>query len=376
MKKIGYGYIVEKTKDFLNPGHPVFEGLADLFNTGDLTLGAPVKEFEKRFAELVGAKYAIGVANGTDALRISLRVVGVRPGDEVLTAANTFVASAGCVDELFAIPRFIDMAPFYTLDSDLLEKAITPKTKAIVPVHFTGEPCEMDKLMEVADKHGIPVVEDACQAVLAKYKGKCVGNFGKTGCFSLHPLKNLNVVGDGGMIITNDDVLFDKICRYRNHNLINRDSIGPEGPGCNSRLDSVQAVVGNYMIRETVNTVAKRRENAFYYDSSLRGIRGISLAVRRPHVEQTFHLYMIEVDKRIRDQLVDFLNRSGIDTRVHYPRPLQGILEFYGFGRSDFPKAYEQADRVVSLRVDEHITRDEQNYIITKIADFMGRNHA
>lgn len=375
--KIGYGYIVEKTKDFLKGSHPVYMGLRRLFEeTGDLTLGADVREFEKRFADLVGAKYAIGVANGTDALRISLRAVGVRPGDEVITAANTFVASAGCVDELFATPRFVDMSPWYTLDVDLLEKAITEKTKAIVPVHFTGEPCEMDKLMEIADRHGIPVVEDACQAVLAKYKGKYVGNFGKTGCFSLHPLKNLNVAGDGGMIVTNDLVLFDKISRYRNHNLINRDSIGNEGPGCNSRLDSVQAVIGNYMIQETVNTVAKRRANALYYDNCLRGIRGINLSPRRPHVEQTFHLYMIEVEASIRNQLVEFLNRAGIDTRVHYPRPLQGILEYYGYGREDFPKAYEQADRVLSLRTDEHVTRDEQNYIVSKISDFMGRSNA
>jgi dTDP-4-amino-4,6-dideoxygalactose transaminase len=328
-----------------------------------------VEEFEEKFAQLIGAKYAIGVANGTDAIKLGLRAVGVRPGDEVITAANTFVASAGAVDELFATPSFIDMAPWYTMDADLLEEAITPRTKAIVPVHFTGEPVEMDQVMYVANKHGIPVVEDACQGVLAEYKGKYAGTFGATGAFSLHPLKNLNVWGDGGMIATNDKALYDKIRLYRNHGLKNRDEIA--GFGCNSRLDSLQAIVGNYLIGETRQTTGRRRENALYYDSKLNAIEGIYIAPRRLHVKQCFHLYMFEVDQMIRNDLVKFLNHNEIEAKVHYPIPLQGVLEHMGYSRENFPVAYKQAGRVVSLPVDEHLSREEQDFAIDKVREFM-----
>lgn len=367
--KVRYSYLPQKFKDFFTEGHPSLTGLRELRDSGDFTLGQPVRDFEKSFAELVGAKYAIGVANGTDALRISLRAVGVRPGDEVITAANTFVASAGCVDELFATPKFVDMAPWYTLDAELLEKAITKKTKAIVPVGFTGEPPEMDKIMYVANKHGIAVVEDACQSVLAEYKGKCMGTFGSAGAFSLHPLKNLNCLGDGGVITTNDDAIYKWISKYRNHGLKNRDEI--EFFGCNSRLDSLQAVFLNHLIKETKETVAKRRRNALYYDAHLTSIKGVHLAQRRAHVKQCFHLYMFEVDANLRDKLVTFLNRSEIEAKVHYPIPLQGVLEYCGFSKKDFPVAYQQAARVVSLPVDEHLSTEEQDFAIKKIAEFM-----
>lgn len=367
--KVRYSYLPQKFKGCLEPGHPILENMKALLENGNFTLGSIVEEFEQKFAELIGAKYAIGVANGTDALRIGLRAVGVKPGDEVITAANTFVASAGCVAELFAHPKFLDMAPWYTLDADLLEKKLTKRTKAIVPVHFTGEPCEMDEIMYVANKHGIPVVEDACQGVLAEYRGKCVGNFGAVGAFSLHPLKNLNVWGDGGMIATNDKALYDKIYRYRNHGLKNRDEI--EFFGCNSRLDALQAIVGNFLIKETKVTTAKRRANASYYDEHLRGIKGVCLAPRRPHVKQCFHLYMFEVEATIRDRLVEFLNRSEIEAKVHYPIPLQGVLGLCGHTKTDFPIAYTQASRVISLPVDEHIEKHEQDYAIEKIKEFM-----
>lgn len=367
--KVRYSYLPQKFKGCLEPGHPILENMKALLNSGQFTLGAIVEEFEHKFAELIGAKYAIGVANGTDALRISLRAVGVKPGDEVITAANTFVASAGCIDELFAIPRFVDMAPWYTLDADLLEKAITTKTKAIVPVHFTGEPAEMDVIMHVANKHGIPVVEDACQGVLAEYKGKCVGNFGRAAAFSLHPLKNLNVWGDGGMIATNDRELYEKIRNYRNHGLKNRDEVS--NFGCNSRLDALQAIVGNYLIAETKKTTTYRRANAAYYDYALREIKGVKVGVRRPHVKPCFHLYMFEVDSSIRDRLVEFLNRSEIEAKVHYPIPLQGVLELCGYSAKDFPVAYTQASRVISLPVDEHLEMHEMKFAVSKIKEFM-----
>ncbi len=367
--KVRYSYLPQKFKHILDTDHEVYQNLQGLLKNGHYTLGPEVEQFEKSFAELIGSKYAIGVANGTDALRISLRMAGVRPGDEVITAANTFVASAGCIDELFAIPKFVDMAPWYTMDADLLESAITPRTKAIIPVHFTGEPVEMDKVMYVANKHGIPVIEDSCQSVLAEYRGKCVGNFGIAGAFSLHPLKNLNVLGDGGMISTNDKDFYDKVKLYRNHGMMNRDKIAFFG--CNSRLDTLQAIPGNYLIRETKATVAQRRKNAAYYDDLLSEIDGIHFAPRRTHVKPCYHLYMFEVDESIRDLLVTHLVENEIEAKIHYPIPLQGALEVCGYGRKDFPLAYRQSDRIITLPVDEHLTKEEQDFAVQKVREFM-----
>lgn len=367
--KVRYSYLPQKFKGCLNTDHPIYKGMNELLSSGDFTLGKAVQEFESKFAELVGARYAIGVANGTDAIRIGLRAVGVRPGDEVITAANTFVASAGAIDELFATPRFVDMAPWYVMDADRLERAITPKTKAIVPVHFTGEPVEMDQVMYVSKKYGIPVVEDACQAVLAEYRGKCCGTIGSTGAFSLHPLKNLNVWGDGGMITTNDPSLYDWIKRYRNHGMVNRDQIAHFG--CNSRLDSLQAVVGNYLIQETKVTVGQRRANAEYYDKRLSEIPGIHLPSRRPWARPCFHLYMFQVDEKHREGLLNFLLQRNIEAKVHYPIPLQGALGVLGYSEKDFPRAFEQSRRIITIPTDEHVSRQEQDYCIKAISDYM-----
>lgn len=367
--KVRYSYLPQKFKGCLEPGHPILEGMKALLESGDFTLGKSVQEFERKFAKLVGAKYAVGVANGTDALRISLRMAGVGPGDEVITAANTFVASAGCIDELFAKPVFVDMADNYVLDAEKLEEKITRKTKAIIPVWFTGEPPEMDMIMRIANGNGIPVIEDACQAVLAEYKGKCAGNFGIAGAFSLHPLKNLNVWGDGGMITTNSEEFYEKIKLYRNHGMVNRDQIAHFG--CNSRLDSLQAIVGNYLIEETRDTVAKRRENAAYYDSQLRAIPGVHLIERSSYTKSCFHLYFFEVSEAHRNDLLQFLQEQGIEAKIHYPIPLQGALGLKGYGREDFPVAYRQSDRILTVAVDEHITKDQQDYVIERIRFFM-----
>lgn len=367
--KVPFSYLDEKFRGCLDPDHAIYKGLVKLMETGDFTLGKAVGEFEMRFAELVGAKHAIGVANGTDALRISLRLAGVRPGDEVITAANTFVASAGCIDELFATPKFIDMAPFYVMDADLLEKAITKKTKAIVPVWFTGEAPEMDEIMHVANKYGIPVIEDACQATLAEYKGKCAGNFGLAGAVSLHPLKVLNGCADGGLIVTNDTSFYNRVLEYRNHGLIGRNEI--RHFGCNSRLDTIQAIFLNHLILETKASTNKRRENAKYYDEKLGNIRGVSLAPRRPYVKQCWHLYMLEVDRSVRDRLVKYLDEAGIEAKVHYPIPLQGVLGVMGHTREEFPRAFEQSDRIVTLPTHEHLSIDQLDFVVSKVKEFM-----
>lgn len=367
--RVQFSYLDSKFKGFMDQGHEIYENLRTLMESGDFTLGKAVEQFEQSLAKLIGAKYALGVANGTDALRIGLRLAGVRPGDEVITAANTFVASAGCVDELFATPRFVDMAPNYVLDPGLIERAITKKTKAIVPVHFTGEPCEMDEIMHIANKHGIPVIEDACQALMAEYKGKFCGNFGLAGAISLHPLKVLNGTGDGGVLVTNDDKLYEEAKLYRNHGLIGRNEI--KSFGCNSRLDTIQAVFLNYLIKETPAAMEKRRQNAAYYDTQLKTIPGVHIIDRKPYAKSCFHLYFMEVDEAKRDKLVSFLNDNQIEARVHYPIPLQGVLEVCGYSRKDFPLAYRQSDRIVTLPVHEHLTGEQLGFCVAKVQEFM-----
>lgn len=367
--KVPFSYLKEKfPMDVAD--EILFEMWEKVISTGDFTLGKPVEEFEQAFAELIGSKHAIGVANGTDAIRIGLRAVGVGPGDEVITAANTFVASLGAIDELFAKPVLVDMAPWYTMDANLIESMITPKTKAIVPVHFCGEPVEMDEVMHVSNKYGIPVVEDACQAVLAEYRGKCVGTIGHTGAFSLHPLKNLNVFGDGGVITTQDDDLNRKIRLYRNHGLRDRDTV--VSFGCNSRLDSIQAVVGNYLIKETKKTIEMRREHARYYDNGLGQITNICTGMRREHVKSAFHLYFIEVENGLRNLLYQWMIDHGIEAKIHYPVPLyrQPGLRYLGHREGDFPVADMQCDRIITLKIDEHTTREQQDYVIAVISQF------
>lgn len=368
--KVQFSYLDSKFKGTMDPGHPIYGGVKSLMDSGDFTLGKAVETFERKVEKLLNVKHAIGVANGTDALRISLRLAGVRPGDEVITAANTFIASAGCADELFATPRFVDMADNYVLDPSKLERAITKKTRAIVPVHFTGEPCEMDEIMHIANKHGIPVIEDACQALMAEYKGKYCGTIGLAGAISLHPLKVLNGTGDGGLILTNDDSMASKIRLYRNHGLVGRNNI--DGFGCNSRLDTIQAIFLNHLINDVEGWTLQRRINAQRYDDRLKHIEGVRVARRRDYSKSCYHLYFIEVDRAVRDQLVEHLNAHEIEARVHYPIPLQGALELTGYSRKDFPRAYEQSERILTLPVHEALSVEQQDFVIRTIANFMG----
>ena len=217
--------------------------------TGDFTLGKPLTEFEERFAKLIGSRYAIGVGSGTDAIKLGLKAVGVGHGDEVITAANTFIATVGAINEVGARPVFVDCDDTFCMDVSRLEAAITPKTKAIVPVQFTGYLTDMEKLMPIARRHGLPVVEDACQGILAAQNGRNGGTWGATGAFSLHPLKNLNVWSDGGVVVTDDPELDRKLRLLRNHGMRNRDEY--ELLGYNSRLDTIQAIVGNWLIGQT-----------------------------------------------------------------------------------------------------------------------------
>lgn len=365
--KVRYSYLQEQ---FSNP-EEIFNEIRKLLQTGDFTLGPQVAEFERRFAHLIGTKHAIGVASGTDALKLPLRALGVGAGHEVVTTANTFIATAGAINEVGATPVFVDCNENYVMDVSKIEAAITDKTRAIMPVHFTGEPVEMKKLMDIAAEYSLHVVEDACQSILCKYHYQNCGTFGIAGGFSLHPLKNLNVWADGGVIVTNDDEMARKLRLLRNHGLKNRDEI--ECFGYNSRLDSIQAIVGNWLIGETEGITFKRRRNAKYYNRGLMSLRKyITLPPERAGVDPCYHLYMFRVDEKYRDDLVKFLQGAGIEAKVHYPIPLyrQEGLKHLGYKEGDFPNADKQAREVVSVPVDQHLTLEQQDYVLKMIEKF------
>jgi aminotransferase EvaB len=346
----------------------VFAELRALVASGDFTLGKVVSEFEVMFAKMLGVKHAIGVGSGTDACKLPLKALGLGPGDEVITCANTFYATAGAIVETGARPVLVDCDDSFCIDVDRLEAAITPRTKAIMPVHLTGDVANMPRVMEIAARHELPVVEDACQSLLGEWEGRKAGTIGIAGAFSMHPLKIINVWGDAGIIITNDDDMNRKLRLLRNHGLRNRDEM--EIFGCNTRLDSVQAVVGKWIVRQTENIVRQRRDNAAYYDAGLKDVAGIRLPLRNPRTKHVYLLYVIYAERR--DALLEYCLKRGIEAKIHYPIPLfrQPAFAPFGYGPKDFPVAGRHVSQIISFPVDQHLTRAEQDHVIQAVRDF------
>lgn len=364
--KVRYSYLPEQFEQV--------DEILDLFRefvpTGDFTLGKPLTEFEGRFAEMIGVKHAIGVGSGTDALKIPLKALGCEPGDEVITTANTFIATVGAINETGARTVFVDCNDTFCMDVDQVEAAITPKTKAILPVHLTGYATDMPALMEIAERHGLAVVEDACQGILSQVDGKNAGSFGNAAGYSLHPLKNLNVWGDGGVTVTDDDELAARIRLLRNHGLRNRDEI--ELLGYNSRLDTLQAVVGNWLIGQVHDITNKRIENAARLDAGLADIPGIRIPPRPNRFRPVYHLYIVFAERR--DELYRFCEDRGIECKVHYPIPLyqQDGLKQFGYKAGDFPVADRQANEIITFPADQHITFEQVDYVVETVREFYG----
>jgi dTDP-3-amino-2,3,6-trideoxy-4-keto-D-glucose/dTDP-3-amino-3,4,6-trideoxy-alpha-D-glucose/dTDP-2,6-dideoxy-D-kanosamine transaminase len=347
----------------------IFDLMRKFVPTGDFTLGKPLEEFEGKFARLIGAKHAIGVNSGTDALKLSLKALGIGHGDEVITTANTFIATVGAIAELGAQPVLVDCTDNFCMDVSQVEAKITPKTKAIMPVHFAGQMTDMRQLMQIAQKHGLPVVEDSCQCILGNIEGKNAGTWGNAGGFSLHPLKNLNVWGDGGMIVTSDDALADKLRKIRNHGLANRDEVVIMG--CNSRLDTLQAVIGNWLIDQVDFITNTRIKHANILDEGLSRIPEITLPERFADRKLVFHLYMVFAERR--DELVKFCIEQGIQAKVHYPVPVYlqpAVSKLCNTKKGDFPVADRHAASLISFPAHEHLTEDQVYYMVDTVERF------
>lgn len=348
----------------------IFAELRDLVRSGDFTLGKVVGEFERAFAATLGMKHAIGVGSGTDAIKVPLKAVGIGPGDEVITTANTFWATVGAIAEVGARPVFIDCDDTFNPDVSQLDSVMTGRTRAIVPVQLTGDVADMPAIMKFAAKHDLKVIEDACQSLMAELDGKKAGSFGAAAAFSMHPLKIINVWGDAGIVVTNDDAVDDRCRLLRNHGLRNRDEM--EIFGYNTRLDSVQAVVGKWILRQIHDIVDRRAANARLYDAGLKDCPGIRIPVRNPRVKHVYLLYMVFAERR--DELMAHLTKHGVEAKVHYPIPLyqQKALEPLGYKKGAFPVTDRHAREVISFPVDQHLSHDEIEYVIDTVRSFYG----
>lgn len=362
--KVNFSYLGEQFKDC----EKIIEDIKKLVQSTDFTLGKPLQEFEQEFAKLCQTKYAIGVGTGTDALRLSLIALGIGPGDEVVTVPNTFYATVGAIATAGARPVFVDVKNDYVIDIDLIEDAITEKTKAIMPVHLYGKPANMPGIMRIAKENNLEVVEDACQGITAAIDGKVVGSFGTTGGFSVHPLKGINVWGDGGIITTNNSGLAEKLKKLRNHGLKNRDEC--EFYGYNCRLDTLQAVIGNHIIKDVNWITEKRIENAKYYDAELSKVTGITIPQRKKNEKEVYHTYVVRAKSR--DGLLQHLIKSGIEAKVHYPIPLhlQEASGYLGYKPGDFPETEAQAKSIITLPAHQHLKEDELHYVVKRIKEF------
>lgn len=310
--------------------------------------GKKVSDFEEAFAKLYGVKHCISAANGTDSLFIIMKMLGVGPGDEVITVANSWISSSETISLTGAKPVFVDIDPdYYSIDESKLEAAITANTKCIIPVHLHGQACDMDTIMRIADKAGIPVLEDCAQSHFSEFKGKRVGTFGIAGSFSFYPGKNLGAYGDAGCIITNDDAFAEKCKMFARHGALKKHHHQIEG--INSRLDGLQAAILSVKLNYILDWTESRINVAAQYRELLNDVEGISLPKLRPNTKHSYHLFVIRSERR--DELAAFLNEKGIGTAIHYPTALPNLpaYSYLGHKREDFPIASEYEGKILSL---------------------------
>lgn len=344
-------------------------GIAGVINDTAFVGGKYVDRFERAFAEAYGVKHCISCANGTDSLYILMKMLGIGAGDEVITAANSWISSSETITQTGATPVFVDIDPlYYSLDEKQLESKITSRTKAIIPVHLHGQMCEMEAIMKIAQRHNIPIIEDCAQSHFSQYKGKLAGTMGIAGSFSYYPGKNLGAYGDAGGIITNDPLLAEKCKRFARHGALVKHQHTTEG--INSRLDGLQAAILSAKLPHIHKWTAKRQEHARHYDEALAGIEEVALPAVRPDTVHTYHLYVVRVPRR--EELMKYLSSKGIETQIHYPTPLP-MMEAYkylGHTEDEFPVAAAYRSQILSLPMYPELTEEMVDYVCNAIKAF------
>ncbi len=360
-----YNYLPYEFKN----NEKIFSDWKQLIKTTDFTIGRYVEKFEKEFSKYVNSKYCISTNNGTDALILCLKSLNIKKGDEIITVCNSFYATAGAIVAVGAKPVFVDCDTRYQIDYKKIEKKITKKTKAILPVHWGGASPNMDKIIKLSKKYKLHVIEDACMGIGAKIKNKSPGTFGIVNAFSMHPLKSLNVMGDGGIVCTNNKKIFDWIKKYRNHGMIDRDHI--DIWGVNMRLQPLQAVVAMNQMKKLNSVINIRNQNAKFLDSLLKNNEpNIILPERLINYKETFALYMGLFKKR--DQLIKYLNKRNIECKIHYPIPLhlQNASKDLGYKKGSMPIAEYQAKHLMTIPVHQFLNKAHMKYIAKNIINF------
>jgi len=332
--------------------------------------GDEVKEFEKEIAKFCSTKYALSVNSGTDALFLSLKALGIGLRDEVITTPFTFISTAEVIANCGAKPVFVDIDPkTFNINPLKIEEKINKKTKAIIPVHLFGQMADMTRIMRIARKYGLYVIEDAAQAIGAEYKNKKAGTFSDLGCFSFFPSKNLGGYGDGGMVVSNNEELAEKIRLLKNHGSSPKEKYLNLILGTNSRLDTIQAAILRVKLKHLEEWSKARAKKAGLYTNQLGKLKELitpSIASGRTHI---FHQYTIRVNEQVRDKLNKYLSSQGIPTMIYYPVPLhlQPAFKYLGYKKGDFPEAEKASEEVISLPIYPELNKNDQNFIIKKI---------
>jgi|SRR5579863_5300643 len=344
--------------------------VASVFKRQQFVLGPEVSQLEEQVARICEVSHGVGVASGSDALLLALMALNIGPGDEIVTSSYTFFATAGSIARLHAKPVFVDIDPnTYNLDPNWVEKAITKRTKAILPVHLFGQCAEMDAILQIARKHELAVIEDAAQAIGATYKGKKAGSMGILGCLSFFPSKNLGGAGDGGMVLTRDPDLAEKIRILRVHG--SKPKYVHKTIGINSRLDTLQAAVLQVKLRYLSEWSEKRRQNAAYYDQRFNGLSKISCPSIPSHNVSIFNQYVIRVPER--DRLIEQLRKNEIGSEIYYPIPLhlQECFQYLGYKKGDLPEAERAANETVALPIYPELTLPQRDHVAATVLSFL-----
>jgi aminotransferase EvaB len=357
-------------RQFEDP-EPYLDEMRELIAQGAFTLGAPVEQFERQFAAYCGLPHAVGVASGTDALMLALQAVGVGHGDEVITVSATFIATVGAIASVGARPVFVDVDDGIVMDAGQVEAAITARTRAILPVHWSGNMADMPRLAEIARRHNLPIVEDACHAIGARLDGGAGGSVGDVACYSFHPVKHINAWGDGGVIVTRSSEIDASLRIARNYGLVDRDEA--ETFARNSRLHTLQIPVLRRQLGVFEDVVARRNEIAARYDAAFAELApGLRFPRRRPEVRHTFVIYVVMTERR--DDMVAHLRTRGVDARIHYPIPmhLTRAGRKLGHREGDLPVSEAYARETVTLPAHQYLTDDQVEYTIEAVRSFFG----
>ncbi|MGB7845002.1 MAG: DegT/DnrJ/EryC1/StrS family aminotransferase [Candidatus Acidiferrum sp.] len=365
---------VDLTAQYRTIAREIAEVTSKVMEEADFILGGDVNLFEEEFASFCGVQFAVGVDSGTSALELALRAYGIGPGDEVITAANTFIATALAISHAGAKPVLVDVDPStYRIDVAALANAITPRTKGIIPVHLYGQPAHMAPIRQLADKLGPIVIEDACQAHGARYSGKRAGSLGHAAAFSFYPGKNLGAYGDGGMVVTNDPDIAERLRMLRNYG--QKEKYHHLFRGYNRRLDTLQAAILRVKLKHLDRWNAARRWNARLYQQFLEGT-GVTTPVEARGTEPVWHLYVIESEHR--DSLRDYLSSKGISVGIHYPIPihLQPAYQDLGYKAGDFPVTESASRRILSLPMYPELRSSQIEFVSDTIRAFIAAHQA